>query len=407
IESVTFPSASLVTLPRCDKSPRATWLMTLSNSVMLRSSASLASWLLVALDTLATARFRFSAMYPSSSFEVTSARARGSPAAIRSENSARACTGPSIAPNRHARITAVASASTMAMSTVPPAGEPKSNKDASPAFFPALKASPRTTKTTTPFSRTSVQIVELSRDFMPPSKSLPRSPRHASALSPQISNARARKNLKQPAQIDHQRQAVVMPQHSDAMRQVFRRLLEQILGVHRIGSDHFVGGDADPNVLVMFLGSQGSDHHVLGQQSWPASFRNRNVYQRHDGAAQIEYSDQVCRAKGELCQQRPIQHFLDIQNRKAEPLAPAAEDAILRLRRPLFDRPKRFEQIAGIGVRRKGFEVEVFAHRFSLAQKLLCEPPHCAQQIFPCEWLRQVSVCALLLAPILIARGVL
>src|ERR1700694_3423405 len=43
----------------------------------------------------------------------------------------------------------------------------------------------------------------------------------------------------------------------------------------------------------------------------------------------------------------------------------------------------------------------------SLAQKLLCEPPHGAQQIFPCEWLRHVSVCALLLAPILIARGVL
>src|SRR5229473_2244924 len=45
---------------------------------------------------------------------------------------------------------------------------------------------------------------------------------------------------------------------------------------------------------------------------------------------------------------------------------------------------------------------------FSLAQKqLLCEPPHSAQQIFPCEWLRHVSVCPLLLAPILIARRVL
>src|SRR5258706_9978973 len=131
----------------------------------------------------------------------------------------------------------VTTASKMAKSMLPPAGEPKSRKDASPAFFPALKASQRTKQPTTAFSRTSAQIVELSRDFMPPSKSLPRSPRHASALSPQISNARARKNLKQPAQIDHQRQAVVMPQHSDAMRHVFRRLLEQILGVHRIGSD--------------------------------------------------------------------------------------------------------------------------------------------------------------------------
>src|SRR5229473_161486 len=371
MESVTFPRASLVTLPRCARSPRATWLMTLSNSVMLRCSASLASWLLVALETLATARLRFSAMYPSSSFEVTSARARGSPAAKRSENSERAFTGPSNAPNLHARITAVASASTMAKSTVPPAGEPKSNKDASPAFFPALNASPRTMKPTTPFSRTSVQIVELSLDFMPPSKFLPRSPRRRSASSPPNSNAGPRKNLEQPAQIDHQCQAVVMPQHSDAMRHIFRRLLEQILGVHRIGSDDFVCGDADPNVLVMSLAAQGSDHHVLGQQSWPASFGNRNVYQRHNGAPQIEYSDQVCRAKGELCQQRPIQYFLDIQNRQAEPLASATEDAILRLRRPLFDRPKSFEQIAGIGVRRKGFEMEVFAHRLCSGSKTI------------------------------------
>src|SRR5438874_4698658 len=97
--------------------------------------------------------------------------------------------------------------------------------------------------------------------------------------------------LEQPAQIDHQRQAVVMPQHSDTMRHVFRRLLEQILGVHRISSNDFVGGDADPNVLMMALAAKGSDHHVLGQQSGTAAFRNGNVYQRHNGAAQIEDSD--------------------------------------------------------------------------------------------------------------------
>src|SRR5258708_31288556 len=206
----------------------------------------------------------------------------------------------------------------MAMSTVPPAGEPKSNKDASPAFFPALKASPRTAKPTTPFSRTSVQIVELSRDFMPPSKSLPRSPRHASALSPQISNARARKNFEQPAQIDHQRQAVVMPQHSDAMRHVFWRLLEQILGVHRIGSDDFVGGNADPNVLGMVLDPQGRDHHVLGQHSCPPPFLNRNAYKRPNAPAQFEFSNKVSRATGGLCQQRPIHHSLALHHRPAD-----------------------------------------------------------------------------------------
>ena len=62
MESVTLPRASLVTLPRRVKSPRATWLMTVSRSVMLLCRASLASWLLVAFETLATARFKLSAM---------------------------------------------------------------------------------------------------------------------------------------------------------------------------------------------------------------------------------------------------------------------------------------------------------------------------------------------------------
>src|SRR5205814_6171727 len=266
---------------------------------------------------------------------------------------------------------AVTTGSTMARRTLPPPGEPKSKKDASPAFFPALNASHRTKLPARAFSRTSVQIVELNRDFMPPSKSLPRSPRLPSALSPQISNAWPRKNLEQPAQIDHQRQAVVMPQHSDAMRHVFRRLLEQILGVHRIRSNDFVGGDADAHVFGLIFAAQGSDHYVLGQQSRPAAFRNRNVYQWHDAAAQIEDSNQVRRAKRKLCQQWPIQHFFDVQNRKAKSLASAAEDAILRLRRPLLDRPKSFEQIAGIGVCGKWFEMEVFAHAYLLALRIM------------------------------------
>src|SRR5206468_1959376 len=116
--------------------------------------------------------------------------------------------------------------------------------------FPALNASPRTAKPTTPFSRTSVQIVELSRDFMPSSKSLPRSPRRPSALSPQVSNAGPRKNLKQPAQIDQQRQTVVMPQHSDAMRHVFRGWLAQVPGVDLIRSINSVAADPVRTALV-------------------------------------------------------------------------------------------------------------------------------------------------------------
>src|SRR5258708_6883099 len=224
----------------------------------------------------------------------------------------------------------------MAISTVPPAGEPKSNRDASPAFLPALKASPRTINPTTTFIRTSVQIVELSRDFIPPSKSLPRSPRHPSASSPKISNTVPRKNLEQPAQINHQRQAVVMPQHSDAMRHIFRSLLEQILGFHRIGSDDFVRRNPDTQVLVMIFGAQGSDHYVLGQQSRSAAFCNRNVDQRHDRAAQIEYSHKVWRAKRGVLQQRPNEKFLDVQNPEGETPSPPPEYTRLRLPRPLF-----------------------------------------------------------------------
>ncbi len=40
MESDTLPSASLVTFPRRVKSPRATWLITASKSVMLRCSDS-------------------------------------------------------------------------------------------------------------------------------------------------------------------------------------------------------------------------------------------------------------------------------------------------------------------------------------------------------------------------------
>jgi hypothetical protein len=55
-------------------------------------------------------------------------------------------------------------------------GELRSNPPASPALFPALKASHRTRRNAMPVNRTSVQIVELSRDFMPSSKILVRSP---------------------------------------------------------------------------------------------------------------------------------------------------------------------------------------------------------------------------------------
>src|ERR1700737_2715118 len=186
MESDTLPSASLVTLPRSDRSPRATWLITERRSVMLRCRDSFASCLLFAFDTRATARFRFSAIYPSSSSVETSARDFESPAANRSENSARCCTGErNELLNRHPTNTAVPSARNSAISTEPvvPLGkEPKSISDTPPDCRPALYASPSTANRTMLFRMTSVQIVELSRDFMPSSKTFSGWPRRTSAV---------------------------------------------------------------------------------------------------------------------------------------------------------------------------------------------------------------------------------
>src|SRR5271154_3083659 len=409
MESATLPSASLVTFPRSVKSPRATWLMTVSSSVMLRCNASLASWLLVSFETLATARFRFSAMKPSSSFVVTSARARGSPAAIRSENSARVWTGPNSAPRRHMRTTDTPIASTRAMMTLMPPGAAKSKKDASPAFLPALNAKPMTKINISAFTNTSIQIVELSRDFMPSSKSLQRCPRRKRQGPPQKSNARSRKNLEQSPQINDQRQPVVVAKHSDAMRHIFRSLFQKILGIDRIRADDFVRGDANAQIVVRAFASQRSNHHVLGQQSRAAAFRNRDVNQRHNGSAQIENAREVRRTERQLCQQWPVQDLLDIQHQQTKASAPAAENDVLRLRRTLFHRPKRFEQIVGIGGQR--YKMKIFTHSRIVLVKLpanwLGKAPNSAQQVFPGKRLGDISIRTLLLAPILIALGVL
>ena len=77
----------------------------------------------------------------------------------------------------------------------------------------------------------------------PPSPQDPASPARTS------SNHRHRKNIHQAAQIHHQRQPVVVPQHSAAMRHVCRRLIEQRLLGRRKCADHFVGGNAQPQDL--------------------------------------------------------------------------------------------------------------------------------------------------------------
>jgi len=50
-----------------------------------------------------------------------------------------------------------------------------------------------------------------------------------------------------------------VPQHSDAMRHVLRRLLQKIFVLRRIRSNHLVRGDSDTHVFLMVLGAQRSD----------------------------------------------------------------------------------------------------------------------------------------------------
>src|SRR5207253_1659019 len=145
-------------------------------------------------------------------------------------------------------------------------GEPKSSPEASPAFLPALNAS--------------LQI-------------LLSGVRAVRAPSPVTSDAGSRKYLKQPAQSDDQREPVFVPQHSDAMRHVLRRLLEKIFVLHRIRSNHLVRGDPDPHVFLMVLGAQRSDHDVLREQPRPSPLGHGDVDQRHNHPAQIENSQQM------------------------------------------------------------------------------------------------------------------
>src|SRR6516225_9498827 len=148
-----------------------------------------------------------------------------------------------------------------------------------------------TTNSIKPFARTSVQMVELNRDFMPSSETNCRTARFRSSL-PSLSNTWPRENLQQAAQVDDQRKPVIVAQHADAMGNVFRRLLEQIGGTHRIGANDLIGGDAQAKVVVMLAAERG-DNDVLRQESGSAAFGHSNIDERHNRAAQIEDADHV------------------------------------------------------------------------------------------------------------------
>src|SRR5580765_84425 len=230
-------------------------------------------------------------------------RARGSPAAKRSENSASCCTGVITAlPSRQARNPPTASANKNAQKMLPlaPLGsDAKSSMDLSaPASRPAWNASPMTTNSASPFTKTSVQTVELNRDFITSSKLFPVACLSSSAARHKsLSNLNRwpRKNFQKPVQIQNQCQPVVMAQHADAMWYVFRRLTQHVVRRNRIGSHHFVRGNSDSQILVASFHAHRSDHHMFRQQTRTAPFGHGDVNQRHNRAAQIENSHQVAR----------------------------------------------------------------------------------------------------------------
>src|ERR1700688_3167983 len=163
-----------------------------------------------------------------------------------------------------------------------------------------------------------------------------------------------------------------MPQHSNTMRNIFGSLFQHLFAIHRISADHFVGRYSYAKNFVMTVGRQRRHHNMSRQQSRPPPFGHGNVDQRHDGAAQIKNTHQVGRAQRHFGQNRPIQYFLNVQNRKAQTFAPAAKHAVLRLRPALLHRTERFQQAASAFVRRKRFKVEKRIHRALVSLRKNC-----------------------------------
>src|SRR5579859_1788753 len=310
-------------------------------------------------------------MSPSSLSAWTSARARGSPAARRSENSVSCCTGvPMALLRRHISTAATPKLRRTANINAPlaPLGRlPKSKSDTAPASRPAWNAMPTMASIAIPAPKASIVIVELSRDFMPSSN--PILLKRSSVPIPAISNRRAWINFQNPVQIQNQSQTVVVAKHADAVRHAFRRAIKNVFRSHRISADHFVRRNAQPQIVVLSGNFHRSDHHMLRQQTRAAAFRHGDVDQRHDRAAQIKYADNVRGRERQLRRIRPFQNFLDVQHRQAKAFASAAENAVLRFRRAIFERAERFEQLGGIGVGRKRRKLEFVVHRISQAKR--------------------------------------
>src|SRR5690348_6403498 len=115
----------------------------------------------------------------------------------------------------------------------------------------------------------------------------------------------------------------------------------------------------------MPLSAERCHHYVLRQQPRTPSFGHRDVDQRHNRATQIEDPLHISRRQRQFGHHRPVQHLLDVQDRQAKTLAPAAKDAELRFRRTVVQRPDGFQHFRRIGIRRQRRKLKVFVHSSS------------------------------------------
>src|SRR5208283_920173 len=81
-----------------------------------------------------------------------------------------------------------------------------------------------------------------------------------------------------------------------------------------------------------------------------------------NGATKIENAKHVAGGKRNLGDQRPLQDFFHVENRKAETLAPTAKDHELGFRRTFSNRSQSFEEFAEFGVGGDRSQLKVFGH---------------------------------------------
>ncbi len=88
--------------------------------------------------------------------------------------------------------------------------------------------------------------------------------------------------MHQLAQVHDQCQALVVPQHSPAVRHVRGRVVQQRLRRRRVRPNYFVRRNADVRIFAALVPGQDSHDHAAWQQPRPSAFRDRDVHHRNN-----------------------------------------------------------------------------------------------------------------------------